>query len=267
MGDTRREKHVIPLGFKLVNVYHNAGFKLKELVIKRQHNCKTTGFWYENSLKYNFLLLAHEYLPIFEKPKTPTFVSERENGADYVLVEPILEEPLLKKRLDKLEITSVWIFPIKDFEERLNRNVIDRYSNGDDYSTITFVSHADKKINFTKRNEREKLRLLFIKSPFLNDITSYSNIEYYLEEIRNIVTQKLANIINNGFVVIQTQDIRIDGYIEPLAQKIVDKLKHDNLWLKEIVVVTQEDNISNSINSIEYLKIIHQYLLIYDVRK
>jgi len=47
IGDTRRKKHVIPLGFKLINVYLNAGFKLRELVIKRQHNCKTTGFWHE----------------------------------------------------------------------------------------------------------------------------------------------------------------------------------------------------------------------------
>jgi len=50
IGDTRRNKHVIPLGFKLINVYLDAGFKLKELVIKRQHNCKTTGFWTERSV-------------------------------------------------------------------------------------------------------------------------------------------------------------------------------------------------------------------------
>jgi predicted RNA methylase len=48
IGDTRRKKHVIPLGFKLINVYLDAGFKLRELIIKRQHNCKTTGFWYAN---------------------------------------------------------------------------------------------------------------------------------------------------------------------------------------------------------------------------
>ena len=46
IGDMRRKKHVIPLGFKLINVYLDAGFKLRELVIKRQHNCKTSGFWY-----------------------------------------------------------------------------------------------------------------------------------------------------------------------------------------------------------------------------
>jgi SAM-dependent methyltransferase len=48
IGDMRREKHVIPLGFELINVFLNAGFKLRDLVIKRQHNCKTTGFWYAN---------------------------------------------------------------------------------------------------------------------------------------------------------------------------------------------------------------------------
>ena len=96
IGDTRRKKHVIPLGFKLIDVYLDAGFKLRELIIKRQHNCKTTGFWYANSIKYNFLLLAHEYLPIFEKPKTPLPLSVRERGIDYGLVVPTLEKPPLK---------------------------------------------------------------------------------------------------------------------------------------------------------------------------
>jgi len=49
IGDMRRKKHVIPLGFKLINVYLDAGFKLRELIIKRQHNCKTTRFWYEGN--------------------------------------------------------------------------------------------------------------------------------------------------------------------------------------------------------------------------
>ena len=48
IGDMRRKKHVIPLGFKLIDVFLSAGFELRELVIKRQHNCKTTGFWYAN---------------------------------------------------------------------------------------------------------------------------------------------------------------------------------------------------------------------------
>ncbi len=54
IGDTRKKRHVIPLGFRLIDVNLKVGFRLKELVIKRQHNCKTTGFGYANSIKHNF---------------------------------------------------------------------------------------------------------------------------------------------------------------------------------------------------------------------
>ena len=49
MGDTRKNGHVIPLGFKTMEVFQNVGFKLKEIIIKEQHNCKATGFWKTNS--------------------------------------------------------------------------------------------------------------------------------------------------------------------------------------------------------------------------
>jgi len=267
IGDTRRKKHVIPLGFKLINVYLNAGFKLRELVIKRQHNCKTTGFWYANSIKYNFLLLAHEYLPIFEKPKSPITLSVREKEVDYGLVIPSIEKPLLKRKLDEFETTTVWILPKEGFEERLNKNVIDRYSNRKRYSIITFISHSKSEMDFIGRNIQKGKELLFIKSPFLNNNPSHSNVEHYLKETKEIVNRELPNIIKGGFLAIQTQDVRIDGYVEPLAKILVDMLTLDNLWLKEIIVVTHDGANSNHLNSTEHLKIVHQYLLIYEVRK
>ncbi len=69
MGDIRKEKHVIPLGFNVMQVYLDAGFILKEIVIKKQHNCRATGFWRQKSVDFNFLLIAHEYLFIFRKPQ------------------------------------------------------------------------------------------------------------------------------------------------------------------------------------------------------
>jgi len=267
IGDTRRKKHVIPLGFKLVNVYLDAGFKLRELIIKRQHNCKTTGFWYSNSIKYNFLLLAHEYLPIFEKPEVPLSLSLRERGIDYGLLVPTLEKPSLKRKLDELETTTVWVMPEKDFEERLNKNVIDRYSNGDGYFTITFISHSENEVCFFEKGGEKKKGLLFIKSPFLNNNPSHSIIEFYLQKIKEIVNRELSTIKSDGFIVIQTQDVRIDGYIEPLAKRLIDVLTLDNLWLKEIIAVTQERTNSKTQNSRNYLKIDHQYLLVYEVRK
>lgn len=67
MGDTRQKGHVIPMSFEVMKIFEQAGFKLKEIIMKQQHNCKATGYWKTNSVKYNFLLLAHEYLFIFRK--------------------------------------------------------------------------------------------------------------------------------------------------------------------------------------------------------
>ena len=67
MGDTRQKGHMIPMSFEVMQVFQDAGFKLKELIIKEQHNCKATGYWKTNSRKYNFLLIAHEYMFVFRK--------------------------------------------------------------------------------------------------------------------------------------------------------------------------------------------------------
>ena len=67
MGDTRKNGMVQPLGFEVMQRFINAGFKIKEIIIKEQHNCKATGFWKTNSEKFNFLLLAHEYVFVFKK--------------------------------------------------------------------------------------------------------------------------------------------------------------------------------------------------------
>lgn len=67
MGDTRKKGYMRPLSFEVMQVFLDAGFTLKELVVKEQHNCRATGFWKTNSMKYNFLLIAHEHLLIFKK--------------------------------------------------------------------------------------------------------------------------------------------------------------------------------------------------------
>jgi DNA modification methylase len=67
MGDTRKKSHVVPMSFEVMKIFENAGFKTKEIIIKKQHNCKATGYWKTNSVKYNFLPLAHEYLFVFRK--------------------------------------------------------------------------------------------------------------------------------------------------------------------------------------------------------
>jgi DNA modification methylase len=67
IGDTRRNKMYQPLAFKVMQKFLNVGFKLKEDIIKQQHNCKATGFWVNKSKEYNFLLIMHEHLFVFKK--------------------------------------------------------------------------------------------------------------------------------------------------------------------------------------------------------
>jgi hypothetical protein len=43
------------------------GFLLKEDIIKIQHHCKATWFRVKKSQEYNFLLIMHEHLFIFQK--------------------------------------------------------------------------------------------------------------------------------------------------------------------------------------------------------
>ncbi|MBI4684371.1 MAG: hypothetical protein HY755_04145 [Nitrospirae bacterium] len=67
IGDTRRNKFYIPLAFSVMERFINAGFVLKEDIIKVQHNCKATGFWKKKSQEYNFLLIMHEHVFVFQK--------------------------------------------------------------------------------------------------------------------------------------------------------------------------------------------------------
>ena len=67
MGDTRRKGHIVPMSFDIMKIFEAVGFKTKEIIIKEQHNCSSTGYWKSQSVKYNFLLIAHEYLFVFRK--------------------------------------------------------------------------------------------------------------------------------------------------------------------------------------------------------
>ena len=67
IGDTRKNGCIIPLAFEVMKIFQKEKFIIKELIIKKQHNCKMTGYWKKNSIKYNFLLINHEFLFIFKK--------------------------------------------------------------------------------------------------------------------------------------------------------------------------------------------------------
>ncbi len=269
IGDTRRKKHVIPLGFKLMNIYFNMGFKLHELIIKRQHNCKTTGFWYNNSIKYNFLLLAHEYLPIFEKADTPEhFTVQHELNDPKLLILAGRKSPV-KHNSNSLETTTVWLFPEKDFEERLNQNVVNRYSKGNEYQAVTFASKNGNGNYTSVKNNKKQIGLLFVKLLSHTDDITYPKTASLLLKVKAIINHNLHRVTNGGYIVIQVKDLRVGRFIEPLAKRMYEELTSKILWLREIIIVSPADSGTDDsiLDKAELLKIAHQYLLVYEVRK
>lgn len=262
IGDMRKNKNIVPLGFKLIDEYLKAGFILMELVIKRQHNCKTTGFWYANSLKYNFLLLAHEYLPIFKKPIHTSFI--KEEGYQEKPIGISIAKPVTKKDIKELETTTVWIFPEEEFEILLDTNVICRYWTSEGYSLIklsTNLTHSNLSIGNNKKKKNKKNSLIYIKAIPSDDIKF--NINAYLEAINKIIESTMQSLNKGGIIAILTKDIRKNGFLEPMALNLVKRISFDNISLKEIVIITKNKKPQNDSPVSPYFEIVHLYLLIY----
>jgi len=68
MGDTRRHKHFVPITPRVLQSFLDAGFILREDIIKIQWKMKSTREKWRGN-KYDFLLIAHEHLYIFRKPE------------------------------------------------------------------------------------------------------------------------------------------------------------------------------------------------------
>ena len=68
VGDTRINKHYVPISFRVMQAFLDVGFILKEDIIKHQWRCKATPFWLKKSVESNFLLIMHEHLFVFRKP-------------------------------------------------------------------------------------------------------------------------------------------------------------------------------------------------------
>ncbi|MDD7656243.1 MAG: DNA methyltransferase [Veillonellaceae bacterium] len=65
IGDIRKHGKVIPLGFRTMECFLQEGFVNKEIIIKEQHNCHSMDYWEKRS--NSFLLLAHEYIFVFQR--------------------------------------------------------------------------------------------------------------------------------------------------------------------------------------------------------
>lgn len=70
IGDTRAHKHYVPISHYVLEVFLDAGFILKEEVVKIQHKMKTTREVWSKIKNRDFLLIYHEKLFVFRKPSS-----------------------------------------------------------------------------------------------------------------------------------------------------------------------------------------------------
>ncbi len=224
IGDTRKNKHIVPLGFWLIEKYLEAGFKIKEIVIKRQHNCKTTGFWYKNSIKYNFLLLAHEYLVVFEKTKKKVQYHDKNVSNIFYLIDENIY----------LESTTVWIFNKEEYINNIISNLVKRYSKNYCIYNNNFHENSDLIIYFYDKNFNS-----FIK--YMEKVKNNSIVAIVCEDIRE----------ENNLI-----------YSEPIF--IEKELRNNNNFkIKEIVIIAINNYSNNINNNKNNLNINHKYILIY----
>ncbi len=56
------------MSFDVMKIFQDEGFRLKELIIKEQHNCRATGYWKTNSQNLKSQVLSadnhrHNFVP------------------------------------------------------------------------------------------------------------------------------------------------------------------------------------------------------------
>ena len=78
IGDTRRHRHYVPISTGVLGRFLDAGFMLREDIIKLQHNTKMSRERWNGS-SYDFYKIAHEHLYVFRKP------TDGENPKDFQL--------------------------------------------------------------------------------------------------------------------------------------------------------------------------------------
>jgi DNA modification methylase len=67
IGDTHKHKHYVPISYRVLEAFLNAGFVLREDVIKEQWHTQTMRGRWNKGRDHDFLLTFHEHLFIFRK--------------------------------------------------------------------------------------------------------------------------------------------------------------------------------------------------------
>ncbi len=258
IGDARKSKHVVPIGFRTIRAFLDAGFSLSELIIKRQHNCKTTGFWYKRSIQYNFLLLAHEYLPVFEKPQAES-AEEQVSSSEHALRHQATEDVVPRSGPKEIETTTVWVFPEEEIDKETRRNLLARFAEpGSPFFEFAF----DETEHWTPARGQEGTgSLVYVRAPAM--LADENEALAYVRAVANISDQAAKMLSSDGFLVVEAKDVRTGEGLWPMGLLLWEELSQlPGFAIKEIVIVVAADRTGHSRDS-RRLDIVHRYLLVY----
>lgn len=249
IGDMRRNKRVIPLGFRTIELFLQQGFILHDLVIKRQHNCRTTGFWYSNSIKYNFLLLAQEYLPIFLKPET------KNPNLHHKKIFFETEKLAIPNPPKEMQCKTTWVLEERNLSEQRDANLLNRYSKDGNAIRFRLTEFGDKE---TLQLETDYFDLVYLEAE-----ENYQNIQSLKNAISLILDAVSEKVKDGGHIAIMTKDyIQKEQIVSPAIEIWRSPLTH--FHIREIIVVTPD---SVEIIDSSDLQISHQYILVYQKLK
>ncbi len=260
IGDARRSRRVVPIGFWVVRVFLEAGFVLRELIIKRQHKCRATGFWYRRSIEYNFLLLAHEYLPVFEKPEAGHVPMQVRPGGRMLPCSASFED-VGPPTAGGVETTTVWLLPSGRFDEELRRNLVRRFARPNSRMARILFAGGDGAWSF---DGHPALSMVYVSYP--DDVTGEQAIADYRHTVRELARRAIRDFQDRGVFVVETGDVRVDGSLWPMGMAIYeDFLELEGISLREVVVVVPNGSPNPRPARSGELDIVHRYLLVYEL--
>lgn len=248
VGDKRKQKRVVPLGFSVIQSYLDRGFRLDELIIKRQFNTRTSGLWYNKAIKWKFLLMAHEYLPVFSSGKGHAPPMNME-------VKPVEFDFRLKteKRRQKgwtTEASTVW--------------KVDHHSSTvENFRRLT----ADGRVRVLEEIGVPKAESKLTDS-VLADLTPESGRRSEVERRRGMLSYlsgALGDVMQPGTLLgVMTKDVRNGAVLFPMGMCFWRDMSRQGSFALREVVITDSDSKPTQTRKSAGIEITHGYLLIYE---
>jgi len=248
IGDMRKNKRVIPLGFKTIEQFRNVGFSLKDLIIKRQHNCRTTGFWYTSSIKHNFLLLSQEYLPVFTKQCPDNDMNQPKLGD----VHPFVSSREKPAKPETIQCKTTWVLPRESWEYELESNLLNRYGGNGRIIEIELKEDRGKL-------PVDQLDLVYLHStnPKQQCIKDIAQFKIALQKMIPEIHERLSD---EGHLAIRVKDFRDQNQLcSPSLESW--KIPLEYFKIREIIVATSYEDDEQGPQ--EQLQVDHEIILVY----